>query len=94
MVVGPKPRKGLGLPAVIPEETQALSDMRTAYYSESLKSWIRLERQEDGEWCHTSGFGSQRAALEFDSGRFEDKSKKKKPLFGASGIPSFLENPN
>lgn len=64
---------------------------RTAYYSEELKSWVRLERQEDGEYCHTSGFGSERAALDFDMCRFEDRSCKKKPLFGPSGIPSFLE---
>lgn len=65
--------------------------MRTAYYSEELKSWVRLERQADGEYCHTSGFGSREAALEFDMDRFKDGSGKKKPLFGASGLPSFLE---
>lgn len=64
----------------------------TAYYSEDLKSWVRLERQEDGEYCHTSGFGSEKAALEFDASRFPDRSNKKKPLFGASGLPSFLEH--
>jgi hypothetical protein len=35
----------------------------TAYYSENLKCWIRLEREADGEYCHTSGFGSREAAL-------------------------------
>lgn len=65
---------------------------RSAYYSEQLKSWVRLERQEDGEYCHTSGFGSRDAALEFNMDRFKDRSSKKKPLFGASGIPSFLED--
>ena len=65
--------------------------MRDAYYSESLKSWVRMERQEDGEWCHTSGFGSREAALSFDMGRFADRSAKGKPLFGPSGLPSFLE---
>lgn len=65
--------------------------MISAYYSENLKSWVRLERQVDGEYCHTSGFGSERAALGFNLGRFEDKSKKLKPLFGQSGLPSFLE---
>lgn len=34
-----------------------------AYYSKELKSWVRLERQEDGEWCHTSGFESREAAM-------------------------------
>lgn len=65
--------------------------MRTAYYSDELGSWVRLEHQEDGEWCHTSGFGSERAALECDLSRFQDRSSEKKPLFGPSGIPSFLE---
>ena len=64
---------------------------RTAYYSEDLKSWVRMERQEDGEWCHTSGYGSMRAALLFDETRFVDRSAKNKPLFGPSGLPSFLE---
>jgi hypothetical protein len=35
----------------------------TAYYSESLKCWVRLEREVDGEYCHTSGFESREAAL-------------------------------
>jgi len=64
---------------------------RSAYYSEGSKSWVRMERQEDGEWCHTSGYGSERAALECDFSSFEDRSAKKKPLFGPCGIPSFLE---
>lgn len=34
-----------------------------AYYSNDLQSWVRLERQEDGEWCHTSGYASREAAL-------------------------------
>lgn len=63
----------------------------TAYYSEETKSWVRLERQEDGEYCHTSGFGSERAALEFKPEKFRGRSGRKKPLFGASGLPSFLE---
>lgn len=66
--------------------------MRSAYYSLELKSWVRLERQEDGEYCHTSGFGSRDAALKFDMGRFRDRSSKPKPMFGPSGLPSFLEN--
>lgn len=64
---------------------------RSAYWSESTKSWVRMERQEDGEWCHTSGFGSIQAALTFDMDRFKDRSSRVKPLFGASGLPSFLE---
>lgn len=65
--------------------------MRDAYYSDRLGSWVRMERQEDGEWCHTSGFGSRTAALETDFSMFVDRSAKKKPLFGACGLPSFLE---
>lgn len=64
---------------------------RSAYWSESTKSWVRMERQEDGEWCHTSGFGSIQAALTFDMDRFKDRSSRVKPLFGAAGLPSFLE---
>ena len=64
---------------------------RDAYYSEDLKSWVRMERQEDGEYCHTSGFGSRAAAMEFDMTRFVDRSSSRKPLFGPSGLPSFLE---
>lgn len=64
----------------------------TAYYSEETKSWVRLKRQEDGEYCHMSGFGSEAAALKFEPERFQDRSNKKKPLFGPSGLPSFLEH--
>lgn len=60
---------------------------RTAYYSESLKSWVRMERQEDGEWCHTSGFGSMLQAMNFETGG----SARKTSLFGPSGLPGFLE---
>lgn len=67
---------------------------RSAYYSQESKSWVRMERQEDGEWCHTSGFGSATAALTFDDSRFQDRSSKTKPLFGPSGLPSFLEEPS
>lgn len=34
-----------------------------AYYSNSLKCWVRLEEMEDGEWCHTSGFATREEAL-------------------------------
>lgn len=33
-----------------------------AYYN-SDGTWTRIERQPDGEWCHTSGFSSREAAL-------------------------------
>jgi hypothetical protein len=34
-----------------------------AYYSNDLKCWVRLEREADGEWCHTSGFSTREAAM-------------------------------
>jgi hypothetical protein len=34
-----------------------------AYYSNDLKCWVRLERCEDGEYCHTSGYASRDEAL-------------------------------
>jgi hypothetical protein len=50
-----------------------------AYYSKELKSWVRLERQEDGEWCHTSGYESREAAI--------GKIPEGRPV---SEMPSFL----
>lgn len=35
-----------------------------AYYSNELLCWVRMERQEDGEWCLTSGYATRDAALE------------------------------
>jgi len=34
-----------------------------AYYSSELKCWVRLERQIDGEWCHTSGYATKADAV-------------------------------
>jgi hypothetical protein len=34
-----------------------------AYYSNAMKCWVRLEREADGEWCHTSGYATQDEAL-------------------------------
>ena len=34
-----------------------------AYYSNDLKCWVRLEREVDGEYCHTSGYASKAEAL-------------------------------
>jgi hypothetical protein len=48
-----------------------------AYYSKELKSWVRLERQVDGEWCHTSGYESREEAMGIERSR-------------ASKMPSFL----
>ncbi len=34
-----------------------------AYYSNELKCWVRMERECDGEWCHTSGYKTREEAL-------------------------------
>jgi hypothetical protein len=57
----------------------------TAYYSAKLESWVRLERCEDGEFCHTSGYATRDEALGTD-GPVVTKS----PEFSADGLPSFL----
>lgn len=46
-----------------------------AYYSEELKSWVRMVRDADGEWCHTSGYESYEDA----TGRPETKTRKQAP---------------
>lgn len=35
----------------------------SAYYSTDLQSWVRMEKQEDGEYCHTSGYATEKEAL-------------------------------
>jgi len=35
----------------------------SAYFSTNLGCWVRLERCEDGEYCHTSGYETREAAL-------------------------------
>ena len=62
----------------------------TAYYSKELMSWVRLERQLDGEWCHTSGYATQEEAV----GVSKPNLVRHKPLFGIYGMPSFLEENN
>jgi hypothetical protein len=37
--------------------------MTTAYYSNELKCWVRLDREFDGEFCHTSGYKTKEEAL-------------------------------
>lgn len=37
--------------------------MYEPYYSDALKCWVRLEKQADGEWCHTGGYASREDAL-------------------------------
>ena len=45
---------------------------RTAYYSHELKSWVRLDREVDGEYCHTSGYETREKALgEVDEAHYE-----------------------
>jgi hypothetical protein len=34
-----------------------------AYYSNELRCWVRLEREADGEWCHTSGYATHAEAV-------------------------------
>ena len=34
-----------------------------AYYSEELKCWVRMTREHDNEWCHTSGYSTRGEAL-------------------------------
>lgn len=34
-----------------------------AYYSNELKCWVRMTREHDNEWCHTSGYATREDAL-------------------------------
>ena len=52
--------------------------MRSAYYSRELGSWVRMERQVDGEYCHTSGYETEADAIGVT-------------LHEAPRIPSWLE---
>jgi len=45
---------------------------RSAYWSEDLETWVLMERKEDGEWCHTSGYESREEALGLCSGSAAD----------------------
>jgi hypothetical protein len=45
---------------------------RSAYWSEDLKTWVLMERKEDGEWCHTPGYESREEALGLCSGSSAD----------------------
>jgi len=56
----------------------------SAYYSSELKCWVRMEKQEDGEYCHTSGFDSYDAAMGIDF------NKMNVPLWDTNGMPTFL----
>jgi hypothetical protein len=43
-----------------------------------------MEKQEDGEYCHTSGFDSYDAAMGIDF------NKMNVPLWDTNGMPTFL----
>ena len=49
------------------------------YFSQETQSCVRLERQEDGEWCHTSGFSTQ------------EEAKYKVPIYKSDDIPEWLK---
>ena len=34
-----------------------------AYFCNETKSWVRMEKQADGEWCHTSGYATREEAV-------------------------------
>ena len=34
-----------------------------AYFSNETKTWVRLEKLEDNEYCHSSGYPSRLCAL-------------------------------
>jgi hypothetical protein len=34
-----------------------------AFYSKEMKSWVRMVKQADNEWCHTSGYDTREEAL-------------------------------
>jgi hypothetical protein len=53
----------------------------SVYFSKRLNSWVRMERQEDGEYCHLSGFPNKYAAVE--NGRYST-------LYGEPPLPEFL----
>lgn len=56
-------RNRSGQQRITPKITPDGTTMISAYYSNELKSWVRLERCEDGEYCHTSGYDSKDDAL-------------------------------
>ena len=53
-----------------------------AYYSDELKCWVRMERECDYEWCHTSGYPSREAAL---------AGCRHLPLYSEPPLPAWLQ---
>jgi len=45
---------------------------RSAYWSNDLQTWVLLEEQADGEYCHTSGYESREDALGLCAGSAAD----------------------
>lgn len=56
----------------------------SAYYSKELKSWVRMTREHDGEYCHTSGYATRDEAIGLPP------VVAKRRGFSESGLPDFL----
>jgi hypothetical protein len=66
-------------PFVVVKSCKGVPDMRSAYYSSELSSWVRMDRQADGEYCNTSGYETEAEALGVK-------------LYEAPRVPSWLES--
>lgn len=55
-----------------------------AYFSSAMKCWVRMERLEDGEWCHTSGFTTRNDALK-QEGEESDDASARRPAHSTAG---------
>lgn len=55
----------------------------SAYWSNDL-GWVRLEKCEDGEYCHTSGYLTRDSAMGLETNSSIDS------LWDENGLPSFL----
>lgn len=73
----------------------------SAYFSKEHGSWVCLEKQEDGEYSHLSGFSNKYAALaknynlrlygEVPLPEFlREEKPQPKGLWDQYGMPSFL----
>lgn len=50
-------------PRKVEEAPRKVEGRVSAYFSSEQKSWVRMERQADGEYCHTSGYATEQEAL-------------------------------
>ena len=66
-------------PFVVVKSCKGVPGMRSAYYSSELSSCVRMDRQADGEYCHTSGYETEAEALGVK-------------LYEAPRVPSWLES--